>query len=229
METNKELKTEKELTPDTLINGDYNQKRKYIYSVMNNMGIAKDLSKEETIQFIDICCMYALNPLKKEIYVSSYNNKNGSRTFSIMIAYQVYLQKANQTNLIEIAPTTKIINEFMTDKDGKFILGQDGLPKKTPLANIICEFRCKRKDQTETFTKYFRMGEYNKGQSIWLQMPYFMLEKCAIAGGLRQLFPLELGTLPYIAEEQWAQNLKQAEPIIQENISTEKLVENKNE
>lgn len=212
------------LTPDVLNGNDFMAKRKYIYEVMETMGIGVGLEKNEKMQFIDLCCMYSLNPLKKEIYITAFDNKSGKRTMSIIVAYQVYLQKANATGLIDIPPTTTILNEFVIDEKGNFVFDSEGKKKKTPLANIICEFKCKRKDQSEIFIKHIRMNEFNKGQSVWLTMPFFMLEKCAIACGLRQLFPLELGTLPYIAEEQWAQAMKEVVPIIKENIETSALI-----
>lgn len=221
---NKEVKQEIELTPEVMNGSDWAAKRKYIMTVMVNMGLTNSLEKSEIMQFIDLCCMYALNPLKKEIYVSSFKNANGTKSLSIIVAYQVYLQIANKTGLVDIPPQTKILNEFVVNEKGEFIYDELGNKKKTMIPEILCEFSCKRKDQSEIFKKVFRMKEFHKGQSVWLTMPFFMLEKCAIAGGLRQLFPIELGTMPYIAEEQWGQTLTKVKPIVEENLETSKLL-----
>lgn len=73
---------------------------KEIEEYLNLYGIAKKLTPYEKMQFIRTCQYLKLNPFKKELYVNKYNMKDGTSVCSLIVAYQVYLQRALKTGLI---------------------------------------------------------------------------------------------------------------------------------
>ncbi len=167
-----------------------------------------DLTKDELKQFMMLCMIYNLNPLKKEIYAIKYNTrKNGEEipTLEIITNYNEYLKRADATGLLEYSYVEVIKNP----KDPNW-----------PLEAI---FHGKRKDQSRELTTTCRYIEYTTGKSNWQAKPFFMIEKCAWAKGMRLLFPNELSGMPYINEEFWVVN-KQNEDIVKEHMVLENQI-----
>lgn len=158
------------------------------------------LTENELREFIMLCQMYKLNPLKREIYAIKYGT-----TFNVITNYYEYIKRADATGLVEYYNVEMISDE------------NDNLIKAV--------FVGKRADRTRELKMEFYLREWNNNTAIWKTKPRFMLEKCALANGLRRLFPNELANMPYINEELWYQN-KQNEAIIKENYVLEQ--QNKN-
>lgn len=157
------------------------------------------LSPSELKEFVMLCKAHNLNPIKREIYAVKYGNK-----FNIITNYYEYLKRADATGLVDY------VNVEMVD-------GDNGKP-------IKAIFYGKRKDQSKELKMEFHFNEWNSGQSTWLTKPHFMLDKCAIANGLRRLFPNELANMPYVNEELWYWN-KQNDEIVKEHIALEEKKE----
>lgn len=160
------------------------------------------LEPSELKEFVMLCKAHNLNPIKREIYAVKYGNK-----FNVITNYYEYLKRADATGLLEYA------NVEMVD-------GDNGKP-------IKAIFIGKRKDQSKELRMEFYFSEWNSGQSTWLTKPHFMLDKCAIANGLRRLFPNELANMPYVNEELWYWN-KQNDEIVKEHIAIEEKKETPN-
>ncbi|MGL5204666.1 MAG: recombinase RecT [Metamycoplasmataceae bacterium] len=172
---------------------------KYLLSIMKSMGIADKLTDNEKVQFIAMCQAMQLNPLKKEIYAVKYKDK-----FTIVVGYQTYIERAYATGLVDYYGADLIIPE-----------GAEAKPMEWS-----CKFFIKRKDSTKEMTTTIYFKEFTTGQSTWLSKPKFMLEKCAIAVGMRRAFPLELGDMPYINEELWYHS-KDNDDVVSQNINLE--------
>lgn len=155
-----------------------------------------NLNDLEIKQFIALCKIHNLNPLKGEIYAVKYKDK-----FNILTNYYEYVKKADATGLLEY---------YEIDIEEQQYQGRT-IPKKAV-------FRGKRKDWTRELVITFYFNEWNLGQSTWLSKPFFMFEKCVLANGLRRLFPNEIANMPYINEELWYQS-QSNEAIIKEHIA----------
>ena len=154
-----------------------------------------NLNESELKEFVMLCKAHNLNPIKREIYAVKYGNK-----FNVITNYYEYLKRADATGLLEYA------NVSMED-------GPNGKP-------IKAIFRGKRKDQSKELKMEFYFSEWTSGQSTWLTKPHFMLDKVAIANGLRRLLPNELANMPYVNEELWYWT-KDNEQIINEHYQIE--------
>lgn len=137
-----------------------------------------NLTATELTQFCLICKLHNLNPLKKEVYAIKYNGK-----FQIVVNYYEYLKIAEKSGQLEFFNVDVIYNDDKTiDK---------------------AVFTGKRKDRSKEIKMEFPFKEWNQQQALWRSKPHFMIEKVALANGLRRLFPLDIAPLPYTKEEDY--------------------------
>ena len=130
-------------------------------------------------QFAAVAQAFGLNPFKREIYATTYRNKDGGTTMSIVTGYEVYLKRA------EMNPN---YNGFETNF--QVVNGEMG-----------CTCKVYRKDRTMPVTSTVWMSEYSTGRSLWASKPRMMLEKVAIATAFRRAFPCDFGGMPYTTDE----------------------------
>lgn len=154
--------------------------------------ITDKLTNPQRAQFIAVATAFGLNPFKREIYATTYRNKDGGTNMSIVTGYEVYLKRA------EMNPN------------------YDGYETEFGLVNslINCTCRVYRKDRSKPVTSCVWMNEYNTGKSLWSTKPKMMLEKVAIATAFRRAFPTDFGDMPYTTDElpetmTWAARLEQ--------------------
>ena len=141
--------------------------------------IAPTATESELWMFLGLARAYNLNPFKREIHFVKYGSGENAKA-QVIIGYEVYLKRAMETRNLEWWNVT-IEGESASD--------------------MVAKFRAKRKDWEEVFEWEVYRSEFDKNQSTWRTMPKFMLKKCAIAQGMRLLFPEELGGMPYSPEE----------------------------
>lgn len=130
-------------------------------------------------QFAAVAQAFSLNPFKREIYATTYRNKDGQTVMSIVTGYEVYLKRA------EMNPN---YNGFETSF--QVVNGEMG-----------CTCKVYRKDRTMPVTSTVWMSEYSTGRSLWASKPRMMLEKVAIATAFRRAFPCDFGGMPYTTDE----------------------------
>jgi len=136
-------------------------------------------------QFAATCLAYGLNPLKREIYAVPYAYENPvKRTFSIIIAYEVFLRRAENSGRMRGWRTW--FEEAKT---------LDGRPDIRACIEIAIE------GWDKPFVHEVYLSEYTGDKPLWRAKPRTMLKKVVIAQGFRLAFPNECGKLPYIAEE----------------------------
>lgn len=130
-------------------------------------------------QFAAVAQAFGLNPFKREIYATTYKNKEGGTVMSIVTGYEVYLKRAEMNpNYNGFETTFQVVN------------GEMG-----------CTCKVYRKDRTMPVTSTVWMGEYSTGRSLWASKPRMMLEKVAIATAFRRAFPCDFGGMPYTTDE----------------------------
>lgn len=150
-----------------------------------------NLTNIELKQFVLLCKMYNLNPLKKQVYAIKYGSK-----FQIVVNYYEYVKRAEKTGLLDY------YNVDVIYKEGGSI--------------DKAVFTGKRKDWEKELVMVFPFNEWSKPQANWKEKPHFMIEKVALANGLRRLFPNEIAELPYIKEEDY---ISKDEPVKQPQFS----------
>ena len=130
-------------------------------------------------QFAAVAQAFGLNPFKREIYATTYRNKEGQTVMSIVTGYEVYLKRA------EMNPN------------------YDGFETEFNVVDKQMNCTCKvyRKDRRMPITSTVWMAEYSTGRSLWATKPRMMLEKVAIATAFRRAFPTDFGGMPYTNDE----------------------------
>ena len=130
-------------------------------------------------QFAAVAQAFGLNPFKREIYATTYRNKDGHTVMSIVTGYEVYLKRA------EANPN------------------YNGFETKFDLVNkeMCCTCKVYRKDRTMPVSSTVWMSEYSTGRNLWVSKPRMMLEKVAIATAFRRAFPCDFGGMPYTNDE----------------------------
>ena len=158
-------------------------------SYLKIAGVAQNLTKEETENFLNIAMDFNLNPFKREIYCTSYGQGEYRKT-SIIIGYEVYIKRAERTGQLDGWNVT-------TEGNGD---------------NLSATITIYRKDQKYPFTHTVDYSEYvqttydketkkQRPNQIWATKPKTMLKKVATAQGFRLCFSDELGGMPYESEE----------------------------
>lgn len=137
---------------------------------LQNMGTA--LPPQQTVQFLELCQAYKLNPFKREIYAVSYKDK-----FNIIVGYEVYLKRAERTGKLN---------------GWQCVANDDGTKARVTI---------NRKDWSNPFIHEVFMNEVRQNSPIWQKMPIFMMKKVCIEQGFRMCFPDEMGGMPYGEEE----------------------------
>jgi phage recombination protein Bet len=135
------------------------------------------LTPQQKALFLNLAVGLGLNPFKREIHCIPFGN-----TFNFVTGYQVYIQRANATGLLNGWEVQAL---YETGKD--------------KLVGARCTIW--RKDWEKPFVWYVRFDEFYKNQSNWKTMPEFMIKKVCIAQAFRLAFPEELGGLPCTADE----------------------------
>jgi phage recombination protein Bet len=137
--------------------------------------IAPNATDKELYFFINIAKSYGLNPFKREIHFCKYGNSPGQ----VIVGYETYIKCAERTGLL----------------DGwKVWFEKDQVGEKAVIEIY-------RKDRSYPFQWEVYRQEFDKKQSTWKAMPYFMLKKVAISQGFRLAFPEEIGGMPYTPDE----------------------------
>lgn len=159
------------------------------------------LSEKQQKLFLQLAIRNQLDPFKREIYAIPYG-----KDFSIVTGYQVYIQKAEATGLLNGWYCEAI-------KDEKGLLG--------------AKITIYRKDFEKPFEWEVSFKEFYKDQSNWKKMPEFMIKKVCIGQGFRLAFPNELAGLPYLQEEVEADISREETPqeVSQEEVKKELATE----
>ncbi len=149
-------------------------------------GKTKGLTEGETKQFIEIARSFALNPFKREIYVTVFNkNDPEKRQLSIVIGYEVYLKRA----------------ERIRSLDGWKCWTEGAVPNMKAVVQIYRKDRQFPFQWEVPYSEALQTDKYGKPNRFWTKMPGHMLKKVCISQGFRLCFPDDLGGIPYTDAE----------------------------
>ena len=158
-----------------------------IQKYLEAMGLAANLTKNETEQFIEIAQGFGLNPFKREIYAGKYGDK-----FSVIVGFETYIKRAERSGKLsgwQVITTGNVNYEK---------------PKQSTLVATITIHRTDFKFpfvHEVYFSEYYGTRRDGTLTDFWRNKPTTMIKKVAMAQGFRLCFSDELGGMPYTAEE----------------------------
>ncbi len=147
----------------------------YAKKALDMLGMTNKLSPAQKALFVQIAVSQQLDPLNREIHAQPRGD-----TMNIVVGYEVYIDRAGQTGLLE---------DWWLEDEGE-------LP--ATYAATVC---IKRRDRGQVFRWKAWYSESKQGGPIWSQKPRFMTGKTAISQGFRLCFRDVLKAMPYTAEE----------------------------
>lgn len=150
-------------------------------------GLKDPINEKQQNLFLQIAQANNLNPFKREIYAVWFGDN-----FSIVTWYQVYIDKANATGLLNWWACEIIKSATWEIEWAKVIIHRKDWDKPFEWIVDFDEFA------NTYFDKITKKQVLNK---IWKTKGKFMIKKVAIGQGFRLCFPSELWSLPYLAEE----------------------------
>lgn len=171
------------------------------------------LTTNELKQFVMLCKINNLNPLLNEIYAIKYKvhnkeTKEYEEKLQVITNYYEYVKRARLTGDVDYYYVDVIYKD----------------ENRTQISHAI--FHGKRKSDSKEMTMEFPFNEWKPSfqSKVWDSKPHFMIEKVALANGLRRLFPCELEKLPYTQEEDWN---NPADRVINKQAKLDKKAEEK--
>lgn len=154
---------------------------KELTSYLDVMGLSTQLTDKEKVQFLEISQAFGLNPFKREIYCSKYNNQT-----SIIVGYETYIKRAERSGQLD---GWNVVTEGKVDDNSlKAIITIYRKDRKMPFVHEVFY---------SEYVQKTREGIVNK---FW-QKAQTMTKKVAIAQGFRLCFSDELGGMPYTSDE----------------------------
>lgn len=151
---------------------------------LESAGIAANLTKQETQQFIEIAQAFRLNPFKREIYAIKYSK---DANFSIVVGYETYIKRAEATGML-----------------AGWAVRTEGKASDNSLRAIVTIHRKDWEHPFEWEAWFFEsVSLKSNGQptSIWKTRPAFMTKKVAIGQAFRLCFSDAIGGMPYTSDE----------------------------
>lgn len=146
------------------------------------------LTPAQLDQFVSVSALMGLNPLKNEIYATTFKGK-----MTLITGIGAYTSRAAAHPDYDGMSTEPVGTWFQADQHGNRTL--------RPLGDA--GYRCTvwRKGWSHPVEVTEWLSEHRRNTEPWNAMPNIMLRKCAIAAALRLAFADAFAGMPYVAEE----------------------------
>lgn len=167
------------------------QVRKFLCTPTKSGQVPTD---EQVVQFMMLCQARELNPWVGDAYLVGFDSRDGAQ-FSLITAVQALLKRAESHPMydgMEHGVVVREANGAVSFREGSFVL-----PDEILLGGWATVYR---KDRSRPERAVINIETYHTHRSRWEADPSGMIEKVAIAAGLRRMFPTQTGGL-YLHEE----------------------------
>lgn len=173
-----------------------------------------NITREEAINFMQLCKYAELNPFLNEAYLIKFGNQPAQ----MVTSKEALLKRANRQ--VDYKGMTSgivvIAGEEVKHKEGQLLY-----PNEKLLGGWA---KVKRGDFEDPIYVEVAFEEYNTGKSTWAKMPANMINKVAEAAALRKAYPEQLGAM-YTEEEPSINELETAGVKDVTNKKTTKLLD----
>jgi len=158
----------------------------------------QELKPEYIVKFLHMAYLTGADPRINQIYLLIHNKKNQStqqweKVSTPVFSYHFFLKQANLSGEFKGMNVSSALEEVfdpIKNEEGKQLVATAKIFRKN--AEIVTF-----KARWNEFVQTKKSGDITKQ---WAEKPYVMLEKCAIANGIRWQFPEAMSNM-YIQEE----------------------------
>lgn len=143
------------------------------------------ISKQEAVNFIQLCHGAGLNPFLNEAYLVKF----GTKPAQMIVSKEAFMKRA------ESNPSFRGFKAGIIVERGDEMKKLDGALKMSKDKLIGAWAEVYREDRDVPIYVEVSMEEFSKGQSTWKQQPSNMIRKVAVVNALREAFPSSLGAM----------------------------------
>lgn len=154
--------------------------------------ICDKATPQEVVFFMEMCRAQRLNPFLREAFLVKYGNGPAS-----MITAEVVFERRANGHPDYRGMECGVV---YTDRNGEIGKRAGTATYKALGETLIGGWATVYRDDRVDAYAEVSVDEYNKGQSVWKQMPGVMIVKCAKGVALRQAFPTDFQGM-YLQEE----------------------------
>ncbi|NHN35517.1 RecT family recombinase [Paenibacillus agricola] len=162
--------------------------------IWSNIIAPKNGTSEEAIYFVEVCEMFGLNPLLKEIAFMKKETKSGSGIYNVIFltTRDGYLSVARRDNNFVGSPNSAVVkegDEFGFDSVSGIPQHRFGT-KRGAILGAWAVIKHKQYDPVSVFVDFNEYSTANDSSGVWKKNPSAMIQKIAEVFVLRRQFPL---------------------------------------
>ena len=173
------------------------------------LGGNQNVPEKEIVKFIALCSARKLNPFTGDVYMTSYNTKEGVKT-SIVVGKEAFTKRAQRNP------------KFRGMEAGVTIIDRNGNIERRPGSMVGAQTEKLIGGWAKVYVDGWlqpaydevALSEYDTQKSLWKSKPATMIRKVAIVHALREAFPDEFQGM-YDAAEMGVEEPRQSEPALE--------------
>lgn len=153
------------------------------------------VSDKDMFSFMAKCQARQLNPLAGDCYMTTYRNKDGSTSVSVIVGKDYWLRVATQQEDFDGLKAGVVVN-----RNGELIYREGAIVGSTTEKLVGGWAEVYSKNRTHPSRIEVSLDEYNTGRSLWKSKPATMIRKVALVQALREAYPNKFAGLYDSAE-----------------------------
>lgn len=172
-------------------------------------------SEKEVFSFMAQCQARGLNPLAKDCYMTSYRNRDGSTSVSVITSKDYFVRTATQQPDFDGMEAGVVV----INREGEMEYREGSLVGKQTERLVGGWATVHSKNRAHPSKAVVSLDEYDQGRSLWKTKPATMIRKVALVQAIREAYPEKFGgvydssEIPEHREPIEAEIEQQAQPI----------------
>lgn len=150
-------------------------------------------SERDVYSFMMQCRARGLNPLAKDCYMTSYRNRDGSTSVSVIVSKDYFVRTATKQPDYDGCRAGVVVGVVAGPQKGEIVYREGCLvvPKRDRLLGGWAEVFSK--NRTHPSRAEVSLEEYDQHRSLWKTKPATMIRKVALVQAIREAYPEQFG------------------------------------
>ena len=146
-------------------------------------------SEKEVFSFMEQCQARGLNPFAKDCYMTSYRNRDGSTSVSVITSKDYFVRTATQQPDFDGMEAGVVV----INREGEMEYREGSLVGKQTERLIGGWATVHSKNRAHPSKAVVSLDEYDQGRSLWKTKPATMIRKVALVQAIREAYPEKFG------------------------------------